>query len=264
MPIPWLLVSQSGILISFLATPTSLINHQFQLLTSAWTPNPFVFFRCYHHDQNSGCCFLLHKLLYQPQTWPPGLQSFFFKFIFCIMMLPKHKANHAVLHNNQWLPIGFKINSKLYTVVSSAFSNFCLFVQSLSHIWLFATPWTAAWQASLSLTISWSLLKLMSIESMMPSNQLSLCCPPFSSCLQSFPASGSFPVSQLFLSDGQSIGASASASVSPMNIQDWFPLGLTGLISLQSKGLKSLLQHHSLKASVFWCSAFFIVQLSHP
>ena len=138
MPIPWLLVSQSGILISFLATPTSLINHQFQLLTSAWTPNPFVFFRSYHHDQNSGCCFLLHKLLYQPQTWPPGVQSFFFKFIFCIMMLPKHKANHAVLHNNQWLPIGFKINSKLYTVVSSAFSNFCLFVFSVaqSHLTL--------------------------------------------------------------------------------------------------------------------------------
>ena len=60
---------------------------------------------------------------------------------------------------------------------------------------------------------------------------------PFSSCLQSFPASGSFPVSQFFTSDGQSIGASASASVLPMNIQDWFPLGLAGLISLQSKGL---------------------------
>ena len=218
MPIPWLLVSQSGILISFLATPTSLINHQFQLLTSAWTPNPFVFFRCYHHDQNSGCCFLLHKLLYQPQTWPPGLQSFFFKFIFCIMMLPKHKANHAVLHNNQWLPIGFKINSKLYTVVSSAFSNFCLFVQSLSHIWLFATPWTAAWQASLSLTISWSLLKLLSIGSVMPSNHLIFYRPLL--LLPSIsPASGSFPVSWLFESRGQSIGAAGSASVLPMNIQ---------------------------------------------
>ena len=64
-------------------------------------------------------------------------------------------------------------------------------------------------------------------------------------------------------SGGQSIGASASASVLPMNIQDWFPLGLTGLISLQSKTLKSLLQHHSSKASVLWCSAFFMVQLWH-
>ena len=86
---------------------------------------------------------------------------------------------------------------------------------------------------------------------------------PFFSCLQSFPASGSFPVSQFFASGGQSIGVSASASVLPMNIQDWFPLGLTGWISLQSKGLKSLLQHHSSKASILPHSAFFIVQISH-
>ena len=85
----------------------------------------------------------------------------------------------------------------------------------------------------------------------------------FSSCLQSFPASESFPMSQLFASSGQSIGASASASVLPMNIQDWFPLGLTGLI-LQSKGtLKHLFLHHSSKASVLQHSAFFIVQLSY-
>ena len=76
-------------------------------------------------------------------------------------------------------------------------------VHSLSHVWLFATPWTAACQASLSITNSWSLLKLMSIESVIPSNHLILF--PFSSCLQSFPASGSFPVSQFFASDGQSI-----------------------------------------------------------
>ena len=86
----------------------------------------------------------------------------------------------------------------------------------------------------------------------------------FSSCLQSFPASGSFPMSQFFTSGGQSIGVSALASVLPMNIQDWFPLEWIGWISLQSKGLKSLLQHHSSKASILWCSAFFIVQLSHP
>ena len=87
---------------------------------------------------------------------------------------------------------------------------------------------------------------------------------PFSSCLQSFPASGTFPVSQLFPSGGQSIGVSASASVLPMNIQDCFPLGWIGWISLQSKGLKSLLQHHSSKASILQCSAFFIVKISHP
>ena len=84
---------------------------------------------------------------------------------------------------------------------------------------------------------------------------------PFSSCLQSFPALGSFPMNQFFASGGQSIGVSGSASVLPMNIQDWFPLGWTGWISLQSK---SLLQHQSSKASIFWCSAFFVVQLSHP
>ena len=71
---------------------------------------------------------------------------------------------------------------------------------------------------------------------------------PFSSCLQSFPESGSFPMSQFSASGGQRIGASASASVLPMNIQNWFALGLTGLISLQSKGLSSLLQHHSSNA----------------
>ena len=84
---------------------------------------------------------------------------------------------------------------------------------------------------------------------------------PISSCLQSFPESGSFPVSQLFTSDGQSIGVSASASVLPMNIQDWFPLGWTGWISLLSKGLSRV--HHSSKASILQCSAFFMVQLSY-
>ena len=74
---------------------------------------------------------------------------------------------------------------------------------------------------------------------------------PFSSCLQSFPASGSFPMSRLFASGGQSIGVSASASVLPMNIQDWFPLGLTGWISLQSKGLSRVFQHHSSEALIF-------------
>ena len=87
---------------------------------------------------------------------------------------------------------------------------------------------------------------------------------PFSSCPQSLPASGSFPMSQLFALGGQSIRVSASASVLPMNIQDWSPLGWTGWISLQSKGLKSLLQHPSSKASILQHSAFFIVQLSDP
>ena len=87
----------------------------------------------------------------------------------------------------------------------------------------------------------------------------------FTSCLQSFPASGSFQMSQFFTSGGQNNGVLASASVLPVNIQDLFPLGLTAWISLQSKGtLKSLLQHHSPKASIHRCSAFFTVQLSYP
>ena len=108
-------------------------------------------------------------------------------------------------------------------------------VQSLS-VWL-CNPMAAAHQAFLSFTICRSLLKLTAIELVMLSNHLILC-HPFSSCLQSFPASGPFLMSRLFPSGGQSIGASASASVLPMNIHDWFLLGLTGLISLQSKGIK--------------------------
>ena len=106
-----------------------------------------------------------------------------------------------------------------------------------------------------------SLLKHMFIESVMSSNHFILC-GPLSYCAQSFPASEYFPMSWLFASGGQRTGA--SGWVLQMNIQDWFSLGLTGSISLQSKGLASLLQHHSLKASILPCSAFFIIQLSHP
>ena len=87
---------------------------------------------------------------------------------------------------------------------------------------------------------------------------------PFSCCPQSLPASESFPMSQIFIWGGQSIGVTALASVLPVNIQNWFPVGMTGWISLQSKGLSSLLQHYSSKASILQCLAFFIVQLLHP
>ena len=129
-------------------------------------------------------------------------------------------------------------------------------VQLLSNVQLFVTPWTVARQASLSFTISWSLLKLMSIESVMPSNHLILC-RPFSSCRQFFPASGSFPVSQLFTSGSQSTGASASASVLAVNSQGWFPLGLTCLIHLQSKGLSRV-----FSSPTAWKHQFFSAQPS--
>ena len=126
----------------------------------------------------------------------------------------------------------FQAYKVLVCITIGVFSS----VQSLSRVWLFATPWIAARQASLSITNSWSSLRLTSIKSVMPSNHLILY-HSLLLLLLSFLASGSFQVSQLFISGGQSTGASALASVLPMAIQDWFPLGLTSLISLQSKGL---------------------------
>ena len=115
-----------------------------------------------------------------------------------------------------------------------------------THVRLFVTPWTASCQASLSITNSQSLLKLLSIESVMPSNHLIL-------CLHSFPASGSFPISQFFESSGQSIGVSASGSVFPMNIQDGFPLGRTSWISLQSKGLSRVFSNTTVQINLYNC-----------
>ena len=128
-------------------------------------------------------------------------------------------------------------------------SSFVVIVQLLSHVWLFATPWTAASQASLSFTISWSLLKFMFIELVMPSSHLIL---PFSFCPQSFPASGSFPMTWLFAWGGQSIGATASASVLPMSIQTWFPLRFMGLISLQSKELSCIYGPTLMSVHDYW------------
>ena len=110
----------------------------------------------------------------------------------------------------------------------------CVVVQSLSCVQL-CNPWTAACRASLS-TISPSLLRLMSIELVMLSNHLIFCCPLLLLPLI-FPSIRGFPMSRPFASGGQSVGASASASVLPMNIQGWFLLGETGLISFRSRGL---------------------------
>ena len=134
-------------------------------------------------------------------------------------------------------------------------------VQLLSRVQFSATPWITAHQASLSITNSQRLLKLMPIESVMHP-AISSSVVPFSSCPQSLSASGSFQMSQLFTWGGQSIGA--SASVVPMNTQDWSPLGWTGWIFSVQGTLKGLLQHHSSNASIFQHSAFLTVQLSHP
>ena len=152
----------------------------------------------------------------------------------------------------------------LSTLVIISLFQFLCSVQSLSQVQPFATPWTAARQASLSITNSRSLLKLMSIESVMPSNHLILC--HLLVLLPSiFPGIRVSPVSQFFTSRGQTTGVSISASVFPKNIQDWFPLGWTWLDLLAVQGtLKSLLQHHSSIASIPRRSAFFRVQLSYP
>ena len=112
-------------------------------------------------------------------------------------------------------------------------------VQMLSHVWFFAIPWLPCPSPT-------------PCSNSCPSSQwchptISSSVIPFSSCLQSFPVSGSFQMSQLFASGGQNIGASASASVLPMNIQDWFPLGLTGLISLLSKGLSRVFSNTTVQ-----------------
>ena len=124
-------------------------------------------------------------------------------------------------------------------------------VQSLNRVRLFATPWIAARQASLSITNSWSSLKLTSIKSVMPSSHLILCLP-FSSCPQSLPASESFPMSQLFAWGGQSTGVSALASYLPKKSQGWSPSEWTGWISLQSKGLSRVFSNTTVQKHQFF------------
>ena len=135
-------------------------------------------------------------------------------------------------------------------------------VQSLSCVQLFVTPWTVAHQASLYITNSWSLFRLMSIQLVMPSNHLVLYCPLL--LLPSiFPSIRVFSNESVLHISWPKYWNFSSASVLPMNIQDWFPLELTGILAVQGT-LKSLLQHHSSKASILLCSAFLIVKLSHP
>ena len=128
-------------------------------------------------------------------------------------------------------------------------------VQSLSRVQLFATPWTAALQASLSITNSWSLTNSCPLSQWCDPT-ISSSVIPFSH-LQSFPASGSFQMSQFFTSGGQSIGVSALTSVLPMNIQNWFILGWSGWISLQSKGLSRVFSNTTVQKH-----QFFSAQLS--
>ena len=156
---------------------------------------------------------------------------------------PSSQTNTTILIRTQWK--GLQGMTKVALVFD---------VQLLSCVWLFGTPWTAARQVSLSFTISQSLLKIRSIESMMPSNYLTLCRPLL--LLPSiFPSIRVFSHELALPIGGQSIGASAAASVLPMNIQSWYLLGLTGLISLLSKGHSRV-----LSSSTIWRHQFFRTQ----
>ena len=150
--------------------------------------------------------------------------------------------------------------SQTWVLTSVQFSS----VQSLSRVQLFATPWIAARQASLSISNSWSWLKLMPIESVMPSSHLILCCP-----LLLLPP---IPPSIRVFSNESTLHVrwpeywSFSFSISPSNEHPgliWFKMDWLDLLAVQGT-LKNLLQHHRSKASIFRCSAFFTVQLSHP
>ena len=135
-------------------------------------------------------------------------------------------------------------------------------LESLSQVQFFATSWTLAHQASLSITSSRSLLTLMSIKSVMLFNHLILFHPLLllPSILPSFRV---FPVSQFFASGGQCIRVSALASVLPMNIQDWFPLGLTAWISMQSKGLSRVFSNTTVQKHQFFSAQLSLYSSSH-
>ena len=168
--------------------------------------------------------------------------------------MPGHIRCQRILHSF-W-------NIMTHTYRDIRFSS----VQSHSRVRLFATPWIAAYQASLSITNSRILSKLMSIESVMPSNHLILCHPLLLlPSPQSFQTSGSFQMSQFFTSGGQRIGVSASTSVLPMNTQGWFTLAWTGWISLQSKALSRVFFKESLLLLLTWqcfpCSLTYQVNL---
>ena len=146
---------------------------------------------------------------------------------------------------------------KLVYILPNIFPAWVQFssIQSLSHVLLFATPWTTARQASLSITNSWSPPKTMAIESVMPSNHLILC-HPLLLLTSIFPSIRVFSNESALHIRWPSIGVSASTSVLPTNIQDWSPLGWTGWISLQSKGLSRVFSNTTVQKHQFFSAQF--------
>ena len=194
----------------------------------------------YRIQKDSGVC-ILYFLVLRP---------------LCILQMSASLLPNSFIHSfnkflNTYCVRGMVLNTRS---ISS--------VQSFISAWLFATPWTTARQASLSITNSWS--------SPNPCPLCWWCHPtisssvvPFSSCPQSFPASESFQMSQLSASGGQSIRVSASTSVPPMNSQDWSPLGWTGLFSLQSKGLSRGFFNTTVRKHQFFCAQLSLKTNSH-
>ena len=163
------------------------------------------------------------------------------------MMVIRTEVNRLLVAVGLCIMFAVTVGASLQIPLASIFVSPLNFqfssVQSLSSVRLFATPWIAARQASLSITNSGSWWCHPAISSSVI---------PFSSCPQSLPASGSFPKSQLFAWGGQSIGVSALASVLPKNTQDWFPLEWTGWISLQSKGLSRVFSNTTVQKHQFF------------
>ena len=178
----------------------------------------------------------------------PGIRVFSNELSFCIRWPKYWSFSFSISPSNEYLGL-ISLRIDLFSVQFGS-------VQLLSCVRLFVTPWTEAHQASLSIINSRSLLKLMSIELVMPSNHLILY-SPLLLLLSIFPGIRSFSLSWLFVSGGQSLGGSASTSVLPMNTQDWFPLGWTGWISLQSKGLLRVFSNTTVQNH-----QFFSAQLS--
>ena len=143
------------------------------------------------------------------------------------------------------------LGSSVHGILQARILEWVIVVPSPNHVLLLVTPWTAAHQASLSITISWSLPKFMFIALVMPSNHLILWCSLLLPSI--FPSIRTFPMSGLFASDDQNTGASASASLLPVNIQDFSPLRLTGLTSLLPKAVSRVFSRTTVQRSLVLC-----------
>ena len=194
--------------------------------------------------------FVAHKNSYISCCHPHTTATLFFSKHHFVKDIPTLK--NLLLDFRDHAEYGLQVND----------STFCSSVQSLSRVWLFVIPWTAAHQASLSITNSGAYSNSCPLSRWChPTTSSSIV--PFSSCLRSFSALGSFPMSQFFASGGQSIGVSASISVLPMNIQDWFPLGWTGWISLHSKGLSRVFSNTTVQKHQFFGAQLSLESISH-